>query len=421
MYRRSVLPNGVRIVTEYIPHVRSASIGVWIDTGSRDEGLDEQGFSHFIEHLVFKGSERFSARDIAELMDTCGGHLNAFTSKEHTCYFARVLDENFMLAVDLLREMLMHSLFAPEDMEKERGVILEEIKMLEDTPDELVHELIGEALWPDNALGRSILGTRESILGASRDKLVSFMHRMYSTDRLVIAVAGNLEHGAVVDAFAELFDGWPDTSFRGEGSASVADGRRVVRFKDTEQVHLCLGGRGLPRSDRRKYALYLLDTIIGGGMSSRLFQELREERGLVYSTYSYHSSYRDTGSFTVYAACSPEHLVEVMDIIKRELTALAADSVDASELLRAKGQLKGSLMLSLENTTNRMTRLAKNELNFGKLFTTDETIDAIDAVSPQDIQELAQAIYAPDSWSTATIGPQGDLAPLKLAEGWVRL
>ncbi len=421
MYRRSVMPNGVRVVTEYIPHVRSASIGVWIETGSRDEGPDEQGFSHFIEHLVFKGSARFSARDIAELMDTCGGHLNAFTSKEHTCYFARVLDDNFMLAVNLLKEMLMHSLFSLEDIEKERGVILEEIKMLEDTPDELVHELFCEAIWPDNALGRSILGTRESIMGASRERLLDFMRRMYSTDRLVIAVAGNLEHEAVVDAFAALFDGWPEASIRDEQSGAVVDVGRLVRFKDTEQAHICLGGGGLPRSDTRKYAMYLLDTIVGGGMSSRLFQELREERGLVYSTYSYHSSYRDTGSFTVYAACSPDHLAEVMGVIRRELTALGTDPVDPSELLRAKGQLKGSLMLSLESTTNRMTRLAKNELNFGKLSTTDETIDAIDAVSPTDIQDLAKGMYVPDLWSTATIGPQSDLAPLKLAEGWVRL
>lgn len=419
MYERTVLPNGIRVVTEYIPHVRSVSLGVWVETGSRDEKVDQRGFAHFIEHMMFKGTRKYSARDIAEIMDTSGGHLNAFTGKEQTCYYARVLDEQFPVAADILQEMLLNSTFSQEELDKERGVILEEIKMYEDTPDELVHDLLAEAIWADHPLGSSILGTKESILGVTRQNLLDFMGGYYTTDRIVIAAAGNIRHDQVISEFASVLEGLPNKSFDRKDVYSVKLGETVLREKQTEQVHLCLGGPALCRQDKRKHALYLLDTIVGGGMSSRLFQELREERGLVYSTYSYHSSYRDGGSFGIYAGCGSDNSDQVVQIIQEQLTKLTTESVPEEELERAKSQLKGSLMLALESTTNRMTRLAKDEINYGKLFGPDEIVESIDKVSLEDIQELAEFLYQPQNWSIALIGPVN--RQIRSESGWRKI
>ncbi len=405
MYQKTVLPNGIRVVTEHLPHVRSVSLGIWFETGSRDEDMNQRGYSHLIEHLVFKGTRRYTARDIAEIMDTSGGHLNAFTGKEHTCYYARILDEHFSQAADILTEMLLHSTFDAREIQKERGVILEEIKMYEDTPDEMVHDLFCEALWPNHALGMNILGTRESISGVGRSELLEFVRSYYSADRLVIAAAGNIDHQQVVDEVAGALDSLNHQSPKTREAPKTQAGQTIVKTKDTEQVHLCVGGPGLSRNDERKYALYILDTITGGGMSSRLFQELREERGLVYSTFSYHSSYADTGSFTLYAGFSPEHYQQVLDVIRQELQSLAREPIGDKELERAKSQLKGSLMLSLESTTNRMTRLARGEMSFGKLHGPDEIAEAVDAVTKEELFALSQELFAKDNLTLAAIGP----------------
>lgn len=408
MYQRTVLPNGVRIVSEYLPHVRSISLGVWFESGSRDELPDERGIAHFIEHMVFKGTKRYSARDMAEVMDQCGGHLNAFTGKEHTCYYARVLDDDFPIAVDVLHEMLLNPLFAHEEILKERGVVLEELNMAEDEPDELVHDLFYEALWPTHSLGKSILGTREAILRFDRDKILKFLASNYTTDRLVIACAGGVDHDRLVAEFASRFQELPQ-GLRSESTPpETSRGRVVTKQRDTEQVYLCLGGPGLPRSDSRKVILYLLDTIVGGGVSSLLFQELREERGLVYNTYSYHASYRDAGLFNIFAGFSRPNLDAVLAVVYDQLGNIGSLITD-EVVARAKGQLKGSMMLSLESMSNRMTSLAKNEINFGRIISTDEILADIERVQTAQVVELAEELYNPASFSIAAIGPLDDV------------
>lgn len=408
MYQRTVLPNGVRVVSEYIPYVRSISLGVWFETGSRDEEADERGLAHFIEHMLFKGTERYSARDMAEVMDQCGGHLNAFTGKEHTCYYARVLDEDFDVAVDLLHQMLLHSVFDEQEILKERGVVLEELNMSEDEPDELVHELLNEALWPTHPLGRNILGTRETILRFDREKILSFMARNYTTDRLVIACAGNVEHERLVSEFASRFSSLPRGPQPNTPPPATSRGRLLIRQRDTEQVYLCLGGPALPRNDHRKAALYLLDTLLGGGVSSLLFQELREERGLVYNTYSYHASYRYAGLLSIFAGFSRQNLDQVMDVVYHQLQNLAS-SITEEAVQRSKSQLKGSMMLSLESMSSRMSSLAKNEINYGRIIPPDEMIAEIDAVEREQIIDLAEELSNPANLSIAAIGPLDDV------------
>ncbi len=405
MYQRTVLPNGMRIVTEHIPHVRSVTIGLWIETGSRDENPSQLGYSHFIEHMTFKGSKKYSAREIAEKIDACGGQLNAFTGKEYTCYYARILDEHLPLIADILKEMLMFPELSVADLEKERSVILEEIKMYEDTPDELVHDLLCESIWPNHALGRSILGTRESILQAKREDLLHFLSEYYTSDRLIIAAAGNVDHHTLVEIGQGLNGFNQSVPASEQGKPRLALNQCITKAKDIEQTHLCLGGPAICRFDYRKYTLHLLDTIMGGGMSSRLFQELREERGLVYATYSYHSSYRDTGNYGIYAGCSPEYVGRVIEIIEEQLISLTQAPILQQELERAKGQLKGNLMLSLESTTNRMCKLAKSEMNYGQICTTDEILTAITRVTVEQIYELASEIYQPSNWSITCVGP----------------
>lgn len=409
MYQRTLLPNGMRIVSEHIPYVRSISLGVWFETGSRDELPEEQGLAHFIEHMLFKGTQRYSAREMAEVMDRCGGHLNAFTGKEHTCYFARVLDEDFPIAVDLLHQMLVHSLLDEQEITKEKGVVLEELNMAEDEPDEQVHDLLGEALWPNHPLGRNILGTKETILKFDRQAILKFMERNYTTDRLVIACAGSVDHERLVEEFARRFAALPQGKPDSGSTPDAARGRVLVKERDTEQVYLCLGVPALPRSDPRKPALYLLDGIIGGGVSSLLFQELREERGLVYNTYSYHAAYRDTGLFSIFAGFSRQHLDEVLTVIWEQLMTLAERITDES-LERAKGQFVGNLMLSLESMSNRMTNLAKNEINYGRIVPVDELVAAIHKVTKAEVIELAEALFQPASLTLAAIGPVDHIA-----------
>lgn len=404
MYQRTQLDNGIRIVTEAIPHVRSVAIGFWYRVGSRNEAPAQNGISHLIEHLMFKGTARRTARQIAEIVDASGGQLNAYTSKDHTCYYARVLDEHVGLAIDILSDMLRHSLFAPEEMEKEKGVVIEEIKMYEDTPDEVVHDLFGEAIFAGHPLGLRVLGEEATVLSISRADVVAYVERHYTGRNLVVAAAGNLDHDTIVREVERYFRDLPPGR-PVPGAVPLGEpGPSLVRVKETEQVHLCVGVRSLHRLHPDRHAVNLLDVALGGGMSSRFFQELREERGLVYSTYTYHNAYQEGGLFGVYAGTSPEHAEEVLELIQEGLARVAADGLQRDELMRAKEQLKGSLMIGLENTANRMSRIARCELFGEELLTPDDLIRRIEAVTLDDLRRVSQQLFSSEV-RLAAIGP----------------
>ena len=391
-------------MTESIPHVRSVAIGFWYLAGSRDESAVQNGISHLIEHLMFKGTQRRSARQIAEIIDASGGQMNAYTSKDHTCYYARVLDEHVGLAVEILADMLRNSLFAPGEMEKEKGVVLEEIKMYEDSPDEMVHDLFAEAVFDTHPLGQAVLGRSETVQSIDRIDVLHYIGQRYSAEKLVVAAAGNLDHDNVVAEVSKYFD---DLGMVPGVDAPIPlgpAGRNVVREKETEQVHLCVGARALSRHHPDRYAANVLDVALGGGMSSRFFQDLREERGLVYSTYTYHSSFQEGGLFCVYAGTSPESASEVLELIEAGLVQAAAKGFNPDELLRAKEQLKGSLMIGLENTANRMSRIARSELFNEELLTPDQLIRRIETVSLDDLGRLAHDLFS-DRLYIAAIGP----------------
>lgn len=405
MYQRTVLPNGIRIITEYLPYLRSVTLGAWYEVGSRHEEEHEWGLSHFIEHMMFKGTEKYSAKQIAEVMDQRGGYLNAFTGKEQTCYYFKVLDEHFSTASELLEQMLLHSLFSPSDVQKEKNVVLEELSMYEDSPEELVHDLFFAKLWPDDPLGRNIIGSTSSVATFSPATISDYLAKHYTADRLVIASAGNISHEQVVETFGAAFASLPRGSRPLLSSAESRSGQEYFQDKDIEQVHLCLGGPALCRHDKRRYALGLLDTMIGGGVSSLLFQELREERGLVYNTYSFTSLHDDAGSYGIYAGFNPQHWDQVWDVLGDLFTGLP-HLITPETLERAKGQMKGSLVLSLESTSNRMTRLIKGEMDEGRITTPEETMQQIEQVTYEELMELARIVYDPSKWSWVGLGPR---------------
>jgi len=402
------LANGVRVLTEKIPHVHSASIGVWVDVGSRDENDDQAGVTHFIEHLMFKGTQKRSAKDIAEELDAVGGQLNAFTTKEYTCYYARVLDEHLPLAADLLGDMLFHSRFDEVDIDRERNVILEEIKMYEDAPDELVHDIFAGTIWHSHPLGRPVIGSEQTVRNLSRADLLSFYQQYYTPGNIVVAAAGNFEHGKLLDllnaTFGQLTGGKKERRF------VVPEPKKQVfcRTKDTEQVHLCLGAPGLSMDHEKIYVFQLINTILGGGLSSRLFQEIREQRGLVYSVFSYHSSYHDSGLFCVYAGLSRENVREVLELVVKEIKDLQKRGVSPAELQRVKDQLKGNLLLSLESVSTRMSRLGKSQLYLGKITPPEEIVRRIMAVTNDEIMELSRNLLKPEDFSLASVGPWND-------------
>ncbi len=405
MYQRTVLPNGVRIITEYLPYLRSVTLGAWFEVGSRHEELQEWGLSHFIEHMMFKGTEKYSARDISEIMDRRGGYLNAFTGKEQTCYYFKVLDEHYYTAAEVLQQMLLHSLFSPLEVDKEKNVVLEELHMYEDSPEELVHDLFTDTLWPDDPLGRNIIGSVNSINEFSPEMIRKFLGKHYTADRLIIASAGNITHEQVVETFASAFSFLPRGQKPLPGQARHCSGQGHFHDKDTEQVHLCLGGSALSRHDPRRYALCLLDTVMGGGVSSLLFQELREERALVYNTYSFTCLYDDTGAYGVYAGFNPKHWSRVWDVLYDLFKSLPR-LITLEMLERAKGQVKGSLVLSLESTSNRMNRLLRGEIDEGAIVTPEEIMNRIEAVTLTDFLELANTVYNPEEWSWVALGPK---------------
>lgn len=404
-YKRTVLPGGLRVVTEELSHVRSASLGFWIGVGSRDEDEATSGISHFVEHLVFKGTPTRSAREIAEAIDAVGGHINAFTSKECTCYYARVLDERFSVALELLADMTLHPRLDAADIEKEKGVITEEIMMYEDDPEELVHETFSNILWPDHPLGRAVQGDAPRVQSFSREQIISHYQRFYVPKNIVMAVAGNLPHERVVEEVERLFAERRGPNGSVSLSSPVATSGTAYREKDIEQVHLCLGSVGIPLGDKRYYALQLLSNVLGGGTSSRLFQEVREERGLAYSVYSFHNAYRDAGQAGIYLASSLSSAPAALGQARAEIERLKVDAISPEELERNRDQIKASILLGIESTTNRMTHMGKSELLLGRILEPEEIIRRIEAVTTEDVRRMAREIWGADSTTLAAVGP----------------
>ncbi len=378
-------------MTESIPTVRSASIGIWVGTGSRFEETNENGISHFLEHMFFKGTKTRSAAEIAESFDRIGGQVNAFTSKEYTCYYAKVLDQHATYAVDVLQDMFFNSVFDEAELAKEKNVVFEEIKMVDDTPDDIVHDLLSEATYGKHSLGLPILGTIETLTPFNGDSLRSYMDRYYTGDYVVISIAGNITN-ELIEEVKEIFSKVKPTTHSFNMSVPPFLSNKVVRKKETEQAHVCLGYPGLAVGDENIYALVLLNNLLGGSMSSRLFQEIREKRGLCYSVFSYHSSYQDSGMLTIYAGTAHQQLDELLLAVQETTKYLADNGMNEKELGNGKEQLKGNLMLSLESTNSRMSRNGKNELLLKKHRTLDDIVEEINSVTLADVNQLAQSI-----------------------------
>jgi predicted Zn-dependent peptidase len=410
--RRTVLPGGLRVVTETMPGVRSATVGAWIGVGSRDESPTLSGASHFLEHVLFKGTPTRSAMDISVALDTVGGEFNAFTAKEYTCFHARVLDQDLPLAVDVLGDMITSSLITATDVEAEREVILDEIAMHDDDPDDVVHNLFAEKAWSGTPLGRPIAGTVASIEALTQDQIRRYYSTRYRPENIVVAAAGNVDHARVVGMVEESF-GRGD--FLNETSVLPLPPRRGERVRRTtageielarpfEQVNLVLGVNGLVRTDERRYSLGVLNAVLGGGTSSRLFQEVRERRGLAYSVYSFASHYADTGMFGVGVGCLPARRDDVLDVVRSQMQLLAQHGLTPEELERGKGQLRGGLVLSMEDSGTRMSRIAKAELLYDELPGIDDVIGRIDAVTVEEVQLLAKELFDQPE-TLAVVGP----------------
>ncbi|MFA5072459.1 MAG: pitrilysin family protein [Nitrospirota bacterium] len=408
MYRKDTLTNGIRVVSETLPKSRSISIGVWVKVGSRHEPAQLGGVSHFIEHLFFKGTEKRSAKEIAIAMDSIGGEMNAFTTHETTTYYAKVVDEHLPIAVDILSDILMSSKFDPQEMEKERKVILEEIKGAEDTPDDHIQDLFTDAVWPNNPLGRPILGTRETIRTLRHQDLISYREQYYGPREIVISVAGNFEHGRLIELLNASFGTLSRTSMRKEEITPAFTPALVVKKKQLEQVQLCIGCKGLPFTHENRYVLSALNTVLGGSMSSRLFQEVREQNALAYSIYSSNAqSYRDTGLLTIYAGTDSSNALETIRIILKELKKIKNEGITFAEKTRVKNQVKGSLVLSLESSNSHMSRIARHEIYYGKYLSVDDIIKGVEKVTKDQVQELAQQIFTRDNCGLAVLGPLG--------------
>lgn len=405
MYRKSELANGVRLVTERMPHVRSVSMGIWVTTGSRDEAPREAGISHFIEHMVFKGTKRRDARQIAYEIDRIGGASNAFTSKETTCFHARVIDEHVPVMVDILADIFLESVFAPREIERERHVVLQEIGLAQDTPDEYIHDLLSQSMWGEHPLGSPVLGTAETVRSIGRRQIRGYIKRSYGPRNVLIAAAGNLDHGQLLALLEPLFGGLAANGAARPRSTPTPQARVSVFGRELEQVHLCLGLMGPQATAPERYAASLLNVVLGGSMSSRLFQSVRERCGLAYSIYSFLSSYVDTGMLGIYAGVDAAELPRALMLIGRELRRLKRRAVGEDELRAAKDHLRGSILLSAESTDNRMTRLARNEINFGRFLPYDEILAGIEAVSAQELRELANRLFREELLSVVTLGP----------------
>ena len=405
---KTALNNGIRIVTKKMPHVHSVSMGVWVNVGARDESPSESGLSHFIEHMIFKGTEKRTAFQIAKEFDAIGGQTNAFTSAENTCYHAKVMDTHLETMVDILSDIFLNSMFDEKEVENERAVIFQEIGMVEDSPDEYIHVLSGSNFWGNNSLGRSVLGTRENVAGFNSHTIKGFFHNFYQPERIVISAAGNLEHNRLVDLIGPVFESIrPGNSFP---ERITPQGRSKVNLhqRKLEQVHICLGTKGISITDPRRYAYSLMNTILGGNMSSRLFQKIREQRGLAYSVYSFISSYVDTGMFGAYAGVNPKNARKSTELILKEISRLKQTRVDPNELHDAKEHTKGSLMLASESNDNQMVRLSQNETHFGRYIPLEEIANNIELVTQDDILHLAESLFQKSRFALTLLGPVAD-------------
>lgn len=398
------LPNGIRVITETMPQVRTAALGVWIGAGSRYERPEVHGISHFLEHLLFKGTTSRTALDIAQQVDAVGGQMNAFTDKELTCLYVRVLADHLPVVMEIMADMLLRSAFDPQAIERERQVILEEIKSYEDSPDELVQDLFAQTIWNGHPLGRPVIGTVETVRRLDRDAFLAYVGERYRPDNVVVAAAGDVLHAGVVRLVEETLGDWQGSAVPVAPEAPGTDPAIVVRAKATEQVHLALGAPALPQAHERRYVLSVLDNLLGGGMSSRLFQEIREKRGLVYTITSYVAAYREGGLFVIYGAMSPETAPQVTRLVLEEIEKVK-DAVPADELRRARESLKGAVMLGLESTGSRMGKLARSELYYGRQISLDEILAQIDAVTAEDVQAMARELLVPERMAMAAIGP----------------
>ena len=392
-YQLSTLDNGLRVITESMPEVRSVAIGCWVDTGTRDEGPSEAGAAHFLEHQLFKGSDRLSARDIAEAFDAVGARSNAFTSKEETCYWARMRDGDLGLGMNLLGEMLQRPAFRPHEVDSEKHVVLEEINMNEDDPTDVAYEEFMPAVWAGHDLERPVLGTKESINAMTPDDLRGYWARRYHANNVVVAVAGNVTHEDVVALTKENFGDWHADDTGHNHQPAAVESKVNIRRRDTEQTHLILGCEGITRSDDRRFALGLLNHVVGGGMSSRLFREIREERGLAYSVYAFNYPHADSGAYGVYVGTTPTNTELVLDLVTEELAKVAESGIEASELDRAKGHVQGSLALSSEDPNGRMNRLGRRELGGLEHLSVDEMLARYEAVTLEDVAEMAADLY----------------------------
>jgi predicted Zn-dependent peptidase len=408
MIVREVFDNGLRLVTERIDSVRSVTIGVWLTRGSRHESDRQSGIAHFIEHMLFKGTSTRSAEDIAQSIDSLGGHLDAFTAKEYASYYIKVLDEHLAYAWDILADIVLNPAFRPDDIEREKKVILEEIKMVEDTPDDLVHELFTQSLWEGHPLGRPILGTPESVNALDADELRRFFIDTYCAPNLVIAAVGNLEHENVRKLVAERFGHLPAVAPAPPDVAPAVVPQVLVRTKDLEQSHVCIGSSSYPQHHDDRYASYVLNTVLGGSMSSRLFQNVRERRGLAYAVFSGLAAYRDAGAMTIYAGCANDAVDELIDVVVSEVRGMKIELPD-SELRRAKDHLKGSLMLSLESTSSRMSNLARQEIYFDRQFSLDETLEGIEHVTAAHVSRVARDLFHNGALGATVLGQVGSL------------
>jgi len=414
---KTILPNGIRVVSERVPYVKSVSVGIWVEVGARDESKDRRGLSHFVEHMLFKGTQTRTARDIATQMDSLGGHLNAFTDKEFTCYYARVLAEHLPKALDIICDMVLNSAYDEAELAREKNVILEEIKRHEDTPEEQVHDLLAQTIWKGHRLGNSVIGSASVARNLTREELTAYVEEFYRPNALLVAAAGDVEHKALADFVGQAFGNLSgERPTRRDGKVTPCLEAKL-RQKRTEQAHFCLGMVGYAQNETEKYALAAIDSILGGGMSSRLFQEIRENRGLAYAIGSYAASYREAGLFAIYGGTSVENVRNVLDLTRRECDSIRRDSVTEDELERAQNQIRGALVLGQESMSNRMSRLAKSELYFGRIIRSDEIIDSIMQVSRDDVAGTAAQVFNGSEFALAAIGPFGEDSDLLGAGG----
>jgi predicted Zn-dependent peptidase len=405
LVRTKTLSNGVRVISEQVGYVDSISVGIWVKVGSRDEQKQYQGISHFIEHMMFKGTERRDAKTIADEIESRGGNLNAFTDKEYTCYYAKALAEHADIVVDVLSDMILHSKHDPEELAREKNVVLEEIKRYKDNPDDTVHDLFAQTIWAGHPLGRSVIGMDKTVRGLEREHLMEYIQNNYTPDRIVLSVAGNVEFDKVVELAETHLGELRGRSNRKYGKNPQYTRKNKLQRKSTEQVHFCLGCQGFRETDETRYPLVILDTVLGGNMSSRLFQEIREKRGLAYAIGSYSVSYGDGGLFTVFGGTSPDTFDQVVELTRLELNKVRKEGLTEQEITKAKTQIKGAMTLGMENMSSRMMRMGKSMLYYDRFVSLNEILGKIQAVTSKDIIMTAENLFNEENMTLAAIGP----------------